>query len=863
MCRYSLRILIIVIILDEECYSTGSFRIRSKLQDKLVRRSTDNGLECLNKGLSSKVVSFRNKVVDKEKKKKTVIISKNYSKENDKRKYLTADSRFEFSVKPIKKTIDPKVSLSNLIAAMKSKALSSFLGTLSNNAKGLARKSSDIRSSSQESTKSKLESLLAGEKKDEAAKEEKGKTEKVVDAGKSILAAIDDKEGLRAALAKAIDRVEKVVANKNGLASTRLAGKLEEINASNSTKAGKDELEGIIASKTKESKNSETEDIDGKNEKQDLTKLVTQKNNTNSERNRKEENKYTLDNNNNNTTIPTDDSNVTLSKSANEGLSTIENITTSEKKNSTTNAPPQSELDPYAEIAMGPDKPKIPELKGEDDSAAAQTGAIKLGATNPSGNIGDGGGDSGEGGTTASSQTAHSKPLAGMHDVGGLLDSLTDKVNLADTKGISPAAGLPDQVSTLLDRAQDKFNQMDNKGGDQPPVLPDQLSSMLSNAADKFNQIGPEVNSDAPGGNNNVDEVKFMQPQRQSGGDLPMNNKLLETKVNGIRPSKDPYRPLNPDEAIKALEGAESIAGADSTGGDSTPDEEMKSEEKEELMSNIMKQQGTASDEDGSLKSLNHMKETSQIKDDENEGDEERPRGNHKIDDESSSLISKEPEPSENLVKDILNKADTMNGRPESPSDNLKDFQKDFQGADITAGPDPYEGDKSSDSYGQMLGSRGISKNNEGNAFDDMPNSDDPEVASHSFSPHTVGEDSFNEEYEKQGDGNRPRTGYEPNDDNQIPGREIGGREMEPFVNMANINDLGNGLGNDLGFSTRHTIPRYSWRVPATKTGTALLGDNYHDTYNTQVFKKKVIIRPRIDSYVSPFKNKASFDVDQ
>ena len=45
--------------------------------------------------------------------------------------------------------------------------------------------------------------------------------------GKSILAAIDDKEGLRAALAKAIDRVEKVVANKNG-ALKELAAKKED-----------------------------------------------------------------------------------------------------------------------------------------------------------------------------------------------------------------------------------------------------------------------------------------------------------------------------------------------------------------------------------------------------------------------------------------------------------------------------------------------------------------------------------------------------------------------------------------------------------------------------------------------------------
>merc|ERR1719193_1177076 len=101
---------------------------------------------------------------------------------------------------------------------MKNKAISSILTNI--NTRTGARKSQT------ESPKSKLESFLASASGSDTSKsdttatkseEAKPKTDiKVAEAGKSILAAIDDKEGLRAALAKAIDRVEKVVANKNG-----------------------------------------------------------------------------------------------------------------------------------------------------------------------------------------------------------------------------------------------------------------------------------------------------------------------------------------------------------------------------------------------------------------------------------------------------------------------------------------------------------------------------------------------------------------------------------------------------------------------------------------------------------------------
>ena len=72
--------------------------------------------------------------------------------------------------------------------------------------------------------------------------------------------------------------------------------------------------------------------------------------------------------------------------------------------------------DPYAEIAEGPDKPKLPELKTGDDNGGA-----------PLMRLGDNGGVQ-----QMAESGAHmkgGKPLEGQHDVGGLLDSLTDKLN--------------------------------------------------------------------------------------------------------------------------------------------------------------------------------------------------------------------------------------------------------------------------------------------------------------------------------------------------------------------------------------------------------------------------------------------------
>lgn len=72
--------------------------------------------------------------------------------------------------------------------------------------------------------------------------------------------------------------------------------------------------------------------------------------------------------------------------------------------------------DPYAEIALGPDRPKIPDLKRDSSD---NTNVMNMGE-----------GEAKSMGSSAPAAAMQSgKPLAGEHDVGGLLDRLTDKLN--------------------------------------------------------------------------------------------------------------------------------------------------------------------------------------------------------------------------------------------------------------------------------------------------------------------------------------------------------------------------------------------------------------------------------------------------
>ena len=74
-------------------------------------------------------------------------------------------------------------------------------------------------------------------------------------------------------------------------------------------------------------------------------------------------------------------------------------------------------LDPYAEIASGPDRPKLPELKTDDEAKAPAADAADAAEKTTA--------------TLSDQKETPVQPLSGQHDVGGLLDSLTDKLNAA------------------------------------------------------------------------------------------------------------------------------------------------------------------------------------------------------------------------------------------------------------------------------------------------------------------------------------------------------------------------------------------------------------------------------------------------
>ena len=115
---------------------------------------------------------------------------------------------------------------------------------------------------------------------------------------------------------------------------------------------------------------------------------------------------------------------VTGSKAASSSPSgSSDSKASSASTSGTTAAKAASSADPYAEIAQGPDSPKLPELKTGNEAAGAEQSAPMLkmdeSASKPQ-----------------ASSSSSSAPVAGgqrstPQDVGGLLDSLTDRLNSA------------------------------------------------------------------------------------------------------------------------------------------------------------------------------------------------------------------------------------------------------------------------------------------------------------------------------------------------------------------------------------------------------------------------------------------------
>ena len=342
-------------------------------------------------------------------------------------------------------------------------------------------------------------------------------------------------------------------------------------------------------------------------------------------------------------------------------------------------------------------------------------------------------------------------------------------------------------------------------------------------------------------------EVKYIQSQLTDGGDETSTNKMVEKmRTNdgmkqpmddSIKPLEEPIKPMGADDAMKALTGDDISLPNQAY---KTNNEAIKTLQKDDTF-NPVKSGTIDSEDDGTMKGMNQMKE-------ETEG-EDMPHEMHKMDDESPAAHKEES--SENLVKDILDKAGSLNMGSKGGNDETF---KELQGADISAGPDPYENDKPGESYGSMYGG-GQNKNkfSDDDAYGDMTN--DHEMTD--GMPNNNSEEPYGDGYDKNEFGTS-RENIESNEEQQTPARSRG-RGPESYLNAAM-----NTIGNENEFTTRQNIPATFWsgsRI-ASRNADSFTSDTFNDNYNTQMFKKNVIMRPERDYYVSPFNGKDSFEID-
>ena len=97
----------------------------------------------------------------------------------------------------------------------------------------------------------------------------------------------------------------------------------------------------------------------------------------------------------------------------------------SKQASTASNAKPVKAVDPYAEIAVGPDAPKIPDLKTGSEKAG-----LPVMKVDPSGSPPEQVSfDKGETPEPPKALPARSSSRAGPQDVGGILDQLTDRLN--------------------------------------------------------------------------------------------------------------------------------------------------------------------------------------------------------------------------------------------------------------------------------------------------------------------------------------------------------------------------------------------------------------------------------------------------
>jgi len=186
----------------------------------------------------------------------------------------------------------------------------------------------------------------------------------------------------------------------------------------------------------------------------------------------------------------------------------------------------------------------------------------------------------------------------------------------------------------------------------------------------------------------------------------------------------------------------------------------------------------------------------------------------------------------------------------------------DYADADISAGPDPYANQErmqpqiplSNSEYQTPHGSISEGETN------DYLNTEANPVTSMQNMQNNLEDPNTPPEY---GRGVQGQGGYEMADDNQpqgLPGYEDKGEMPGNTRSKTKDEDSYMAAMGDMGvdaYSARHSIPESLWGSNQQQPSQ---DSTYSNSYNTQLFKKNLILRPKRDSYVSPFSGRESFE---
>lgn len=352
-------------------------------------------------------------------------------------------------------------------------------------------------------------------------------------------------------------------------------------------------------------------------------------------------------------------------------------------------------------------------------------------------------------------------------------------------------------------------------------------------------------------------DVKYIQSELEGAGGLedPPSSKL-QTKIptgEAVKHIEDAIKQDGPkpgdDDPLKAFGAAgNDISASLQAYKNSFPLKSLPKAAESSVFQSLMKQQqqarGTSRGigeglEDGLPKTLKDISEgiddlhpENVMRNSKQLGGDEDPAAGQLI----SKVASAEPE---SFMKEAASQPDKDAGdlTADSKGGVGEDTFKELQDADISGGPDPYLNDQkdngqNADSGNSMFAGAGDlqqagkpPKFSDDAPYGDMMSTDD---GIRNFAPRAPPQDTFGDMYDKDDMDNPPQT-------------------PESYYNMGNSDDQ---------FRSRQSIPRnVLW-------GATNRESDDDDNLSTQIFKRNIIMRPKKDNYVSPFKGKRSFEFD-